>query len=382
MKKLILCLTLLALSLLISSVSAQLIVSPDNQHYFEYKGKPMVLFLYHGGLSRGLSGNFIYEPSTISENLMKRASEFGNHMYLHVNRGYRDVDWDGAFDKMNDDGNWQALRDVCKWSEENDVILSLVFWSYKWNFDGQEWTGSDLLRDMDSGVSNGRTKRDLIESSLKKAVEACWEYPSVTFNFMWEYNVRINRGDDRDGAIYRWWVDRVNEEGRKIDPKVNHLFSLEYGGEHPSVRNADFITEEDGNGFWKSGADLDDIKSYNVPLVFWASDWWFEDEVGTAIGPSEYRQQVKEDTNPAGAFAPATDEGLEYTLQARWYMENNDFSTNVPNYRSSSRPRISNPSGYVNGRSGSNFAVDYSGGSPALSEVWVDKDGDCRFFER
>ena len=348
------------------------------------------MFLYHGGKSSGSSGNFIYQPSGASDNTIRRAGEYGNHMYLHVNRGYRDVDWDGAFDKMEDQDNWSELARVCKTAYDNGVMLSLVSWSYKWSFTDQDWGGSDLLRDMNSLVSRGRSKWDLIKLSADKVVEACWEFPNVTFNMMWEYNVRINRSDDRDGAIYRAWVDYMNEQGRKVDPSISHLYSIEYGGEHPSVRNADFITEEDGNGFWKATNDAGGseslVKSYNVPLVFWASDWDYECSgcAGTAIGPAEYREQVRNGFNPASAFAPPTDDALEHTLQLRWYMENNGFATSgLPNYRSPSRPNLSNPSGYNNGvrRNGNtyDFAVNYSGSSPVLAQVWADVNGDGRF---
>lgn len=348
------------------------------------------MFLYHGGKSSGSSGNFIYQPSGASDNTIRRAGEYGNHMYLHVNRGYRDVDWDGAFDKMEDQDNWSELARVCKTAYDNGVMLSLVSWSYKWSFTDQDWSGSDLLRDMNSPVSQGRSKWDLIKLSADKVVEACWEFPNVTFNMMWEYNVRINRSDDRDGAIYRAWIDYMNEQGRKVDPSVSHLYSIEYGGEHPSVRNADFITEEDGNGFWKATDDAGGseslVKSYNVPLVFWASDWDYECSgcAGTAIGPAEYREQVRNGFNPASAFAPPTDDALEHTLQLRWYMENNGFVTSgLPNYRSPSRPNLSNPSGYNNGvRQNGNtydFAVNYSGSSPQLVQVWMDLNGDGRF---
>lgn len=390
----------------VSKSAVKLIVHPENSRYFEYKGKPLVMFLDHGGLNSGSSGNFIYQPSGASDGRIKRVAEHGNHMYMHVNRGFRDVDWRGAVDMMSDQSRWDELERVCKTAYEHDVMLSLVFWSYKWNFLKQDWSGSDMIHKcndaecttgfdgddsndvvwLDDEILPGFTKRDLHLLAIDKVVEACWPYPNATFNMMWEYNVRI--GSDRNGHFHRWWVKEMRAAAQRHYPgsSVSHLFSIEYGGEHPSVRDADFITEEDGNGFWKSGADFAKVKSYNVPLVFWASDWSYEDEVGTAIGPVEYREQVREGFNPAEAFAPPTDEGLEYTLQARWYLENTGFDTEVAKYSPSRRPKLSTPPGYNNGVKVVNGALDFAcvysdpeGDPPTHAEVWVDRNGDGRF---
>lgn len=208
---------------------------------------------------------------------------------------------------------------------------------------------------------------------------------------------------------YRWWAARVREEGRRLDPHIEHHISVKLGHVPPSHVAADFVVEEDGNGFWYKhphGIVLD----YNVPAVFISSDFAFADNtfsgwgniqhsprkwtngqvVGYNIKPEDVSAMLAEGFHPAETWVPAREDTLRYFLQARWYMENvgvleakpQSPVSVVPAFRNSARPALENPEGYRAGRKGGVYAALYrhpDGLPSAQAEVWIDIDGDGRF---
>ena len=392
-------------------ISEVLEIMPENNRYFQYKGLPAVLFGSQGTNGHGI----IYRPNELTEERIKRVAEHANHIYLTIlpDDANRNTGWDGLYSKIStphDQGEWSHLTDIARWAHENDVIVHMFPWSYKWNYTKQDWSGSDFLypnesSQWDKKVTNGLTKRDLHELAIERIVAATWDYPNVVYNFMWEYVVR--RNSDPEGSFHRWWVDRMKEEGRKVNPEVSHLFSIKFGEEHPSQRNADFIIEEDGNGFWYNHPHAQ-VLDYNVPLVFISSDLPFADNTFTGwanvphsprrrehgqervynITPSDIQAMITEGFHPAETWHNATEDGLSYYLQARWYLENlpwgeeQDGFPGLPDFTRSERPELVNQEGFTNGRDGDSFAVIYrhpEGLPPAQAEVWVDVDEDGRF---
>jgi hypothetical protein len=266
-------------------------------------------------------------------------------------------------------------------------------------------------------VVDGLSRRELHELAIERVVAATWQYPNVVYNFMWEYNTK--RSLDPDGAFHRWWVERLHEAGREIDPKTTHLVSIEEGrplaghdsDEFASHYGANFIVEEDGNGFWYScETGRAKVLGHDVPLVFIASDFPFADNdfsgwddvpycsrkrsngsVATyRIEPEDVRFMLTGGFHPAEAWAPARADTLDYYVQARWYMENvgvldatlNGALAGVPPYRPSDRPQLTSPEGFSSGRDGGEYAAIYrhpQGLPPAQAEVWIDVNGDGRF---
>ncbi|MEX0684641.1 MAG: hypothetical protein WD267_03705 [Balneolales bacterium] len=394
-----------------SPMSDNLTILPENSRYFEYKGLPTVLFG-----SQGINGHgIIYRPYDLDKARIEKISKHANHLYLTIlpDNANRNVGWDGLYSRLktpHDQGEWAHLTNIAKWAKEYDVIVHMFPWSYKWNYSKQDWSGSDFLypnesSEWDKKVTNDLTKRDLHKLSIERIVAATWDYPNVVYNFMWEYVVR--RESDANGSFHRWWVDQMKEAGRRTNPEVSHLFSIKFGLEHPSKSNADFIIEEDGNGFWYN-QHHSIVLDYNVPLVFISSDLAFADNTFSGwsnvphsprfrqygqnrtynITPNDIQAMVTEGFHPAETWHNASNEGLNYYLQARWYMENLSWNNDVegfpdlPDFNPSERPELINPEGFKNGRKGEDFAVMYKhpeGLPPAQAEVWVDVNEDGRF---
>lgn len=395
-------------------ISKELRILPGNPRYFEYQGLPAVLFGSQGTTGHGV----IYRPNELDEARIKKVAEHANHIYLSIlpDNGNRNTGWDGLHSKLktpHDQGEWLHLTNIARWAHENDVIIHTFPWSYKWNYTKQDWSGSDFIyrngsSEWNKVVANGLTKRDLHELAIRRITAATWNYPNVVYNFMWEYNVTVNDNNrDTDGSFHRWWVDRMKEEGRKINSDVSHLFSIKFGMDHPGQRNADFIIEEDGNGFWYNHPHTQ-VLDFNVPLVFISSDLPFADNTFTGwedvphsprrrehgqdrvyhITPQDVQAMVTEGFHPAETWHNASADALSYYLQARWYLENLPWGNQekgfpgLSDFNSSQRPELINPDGFVNGRSSEEYAVVYrhpEGLPPAQAEVWVDVDEDGRF---
>jgi hypothetical protein len=382
-------------------------IHPENSRYFEYKGLPMVLFGHQGGLRS------VPVPDEVSPEALARVSRAGNHFYMTVHPTWVRADFKKLYEWLNNESNWTRVREVCQAAHNKDVIVHLFFWSYKWNYEGQDWTGSDMIwpdpTHDGNEVLEGVTRRDLHLLAIEKAVEATWYLPNVVYNFMWEYNVR--RHADVKGDFHRWWVDQVKMAGQKLDPNRNPLFSIKYGSKHPSESNADFVVEEDGNGFFYRHPHTQ-VLEYGVPAVFISSDFVFADNPFSGwdevpydprvwkrkqnsdyqITPEQLRAMVTEGFHPAETWKSADESTLKYYLQARWYLENlptwpNEPGKNVseakmPRYTPSERPRLLNPNRFTNGRNGEKYAVIYQhpdGLPPSQAEVWIDVNNDGRF---
>ncbi|MEX2540261.1 MAG: hypothetical protein WD314_00560 [Trueperaceae bacterium] len=392
---------------------------PENPRYFEYKGLPMVMFGHQGGLSPVPTATFPAEVVT-------RAARYGNSLFTAAHPQWVNASHDELLATLQDDTHWQHLEELARTAYEHDLVLRIYFWSYKWNYQDQKYAGTDMLWSdpgHDGGVvTGGWSRRELHELAIERVVEATWQYPNVVYNFMWEYNTK--RAQDPKGEFHRWWVGRLKEAGRQIDPDTTHLISIEEGRPLPgdetadfeSDHSADFIEEEDGNGFWYScETGRDEVLDYDVPLVFIASDYPFADNDfsgwedvpycnrhrsnGTVadypIEPADVRHMLTGGFHPAEAWAPARLDTLDYYLQARWYMENRGVLdtarpgtsltgtlANVPPYRPSQRPFLLNPEGFINGRDGGRYAALYrhpQGLPPAQAEVWIDVNNDGRF---
>lgn len=396
-------------------ISRDLAIMPENSKYFEYQGLPMVLFGTQATQGHGI----IYRPNELNEERIKKVAEHANHIYLTIlpDNANRNVGWDGLYSRIktpHDQGEWAHLTNIARWAHENDVIVHMFPWSYKWNYTNQDWSGSDFIykkgsSEWDKKVTNGLTKLDLHKLAIDRIVGSTWEYPNVIYNFMWEYNVRRTKGRDADGSFHSWWVDTMKEKGEAINPEVSHLFSIKYGGDHPGESNADFIIEEDGNGFWHNHSHQE-VLAHNVPLVFISSDFIFEDNNFSGwdninydprkrdntqeniynITPEDVYAMVTEGFHPAETWHNATPAALDYYLQARWYIENipswnnepNGLLQDLPTYSASQRPGLLNPEGYQNGRKGEEYAALYQhpeGRPPAQTEVWIDVNEDGRF---
>jgi hypothetical protein len=391
-----------------ASAGAALRLLPENPRYFEYKGLPMVLFMHKGGVEQ------MPYPDARARDAVVRASRHGNHYYMPVHHTWVRATFEETHRQLNDDQHWQRVREIARAAHAHDVVLHLFFWSYKFNYAKQDGTGSDMVWPNpadDGGMAVGSqrlTRRDLHELAIKRTLAATWEFPNVVYNFMWEYNVRY-RGKDPDGAFHRWWAGRVREEGRRIDPTITHLISVKLGHVPPAHVGADFVVEEDGNGFWYNHPHRI-VFEHHVPAVFISSDFVFADNtfsgweniqhsprkwangqvVGYNIRPEDVRAMLAEGFHPAETWVPARDDTLHYYLQARWYMENvgvlkakpHSSIDLIPGFRASARPALANPEGYSHGRKGRVYAAIYrhpDGLPPAQAEVWVDVDGDGRF---
>jgi hypothetical protein len=381
---------------------------PENTRYFEYKGLPMVLFLHKGGLKQ------VPGINRQSQEAIVQASRHANHFYMPLHSTWVRATAEEVHAQLQDDAHWGRVREIARTAFEHDVILHLFFWSYKFNFEKQDWSGSDMVWPDpadDGGVlveSAGLTRRDLHELAVNRAVEATWDLPNVVYNFMWEYNVR-QRKQDPEGAFHRWWAAQVRERGRQLDPAIEHRISVKLGYAHPSSLGADFVVEEDGNGFWL-GHSHKVVLAYNVPAVFISSDFVFADNdfngwehvpfnprkwangqvLGHPITPNDLRAMVSEGFHPAETWVPARDDTLPYYLQMRWYLENagildtdaHGAVRTLPRFRPSKRPALSNPATFLHGRNGDQYAAIYAhpeGLPPVLAEVWIDVNGDGRF---
>ncbi|MEX1121411.1 MAG: hypothetical protein WED82_04725 [Balneolales bacterium] len=400
-----------------NALSSDLKILPENTNYFEYKGLPMVLFGSQGTQGHGI----IYRPYELDKDRIKQVAKHANHIYLTIlpDDANRETGWEGLHSKIktpHDQGEWAHLTKIAQWAHEYDVIVHMFPWSYKWNYTKHDWSGSDFIYSRDSSewdkvVTNGLTKLDLHKLAIDRIVGATWEYPNVVYNFMWEYNVRKYHGQDADGSFHRWWVNRMKEKGTEINPDVSHLFSIKYGEEHPRETNADFIIEEDGNGFFHNHSHHVAL-AHKVPLVFIASDYVFADNNFTGwsdvkhsprsrengqnsvhnITPDDVRAMITEGFHPAENWHNSSPDALEYYLQARWYMENisswnnepgDEISEgNLPEFTPSERPQLINPDNHVDGRNGEGYSVIYrhpEGLPPAQAEVWIDVNEDGRF---
>jgi hypothetical protein len=400
----------------------ELMFLPENSRYFQYKGLPFVSFVRRGDTTS------VRTPEYIDASVFDDLARNSNHLYLSVHKTWVRATWQELHDKLEDDGHWRKLEQVVRWAYDNDIMLSLVAWSFWWNY-GQQQGGcrevqcTDMLfphghPTLSEPVINGLSRMDLHRRMIARLVEASWGYPNVTYNFMWEYGImHVDRAaptKDPDGSFHRWWVDEMKAEGQRQFPGLGmkHLFSIKYGGKHPSFFNADFIVEEDGNSIWRDGASMELIQSYALPLVPWASDQWqrgvdgaegpFTDRAN--LTPRQVRELIPYGLHPAPTWRDLSPDAQEYYLQARWYMENiktwedEIFSGGVPSggdeinekslpdFVPSTRPRLLNPDGYTRGAVHTGGAVEFAvlyqdpdGDPPAQAEVWVDLNGDGRF---
>ena len=409
----------------IARSASQLQLLPQNTRYFQYNGLPMVLFGNQAGLAPTPTATF--DPDHL-----EKVSRHGNSLFTAAHPTWVDASYEELLATLNDDAHWANLADIARVAYEQDVILHVYFWSYKWNFQGQGWTGSDMIWSdpaQDGGeVVDGLTRKDLHELLMDRVLEATWQYPNVVYNMMWEYNTRVDEGsgpqaqfDDRNGDFHRWWIGELRERGSSLDPAVHHLIATTDGRAAPGDASAtfgtattpDFIVEEDGNGFWYSHeTGRETLLDYHVPLVFMSSDYPFGDNAFSGwenvahgdrtwdtkeqgpeyrVSAADVREMLLGGFHPAHAWAPAQDEALDYYLQARWYMENRgvldaDMSgalRELPDYTPGERPSLSNPDGYgENGRRGSLYGVVYEhpeGLAPAQAQVWIDVNGDGVF---
>jgi hypothetical protein len=391
---------------------------PENPRYFEYQGLPLVLFGHQGGQD-GQDGHqgglaFLQSPSPATIAAVRRASRYSNHCYMPAFPTWVRATYEEIHAQIDDEAHWQRVREVARTAYEHDVILHLFFWSYKFSFEKQDWSGSDMVwadPGEDGGVvlpSAGLTRRGLHELAIKRMVAATWDLPNVVYNFMWEYNVR-RRGKDPQGAFHRWWAATLREEGARIDPHVEHLISIKLGSTQPQHSGADFVVEEDGNGFWYNHPHRQ-VLEHRVPAVFISSDFAFADNHFRGwehvphsprvwskgqvrdyrITSQDARAMATEGFHPAESWSPAKDETLRYYLQARWYLENvgilhtdpDGRVKGMPSHRPSQRPVLENPDGFEHGRRGDRYAAVYrhpEGLAPAQAEVWIDVNGDGRF---
>jgi hypothetical protein len=398
----------------VQAVVTDLRLLPENTRYFEYRGLPMVLFGHQGGLAP-------VPTATFSAERIVQASRYGNSMFMAMHPRWVNASHRELLVGLQDDAHWRHVEELARTAFEQDTVLHIYFWSYKWNYQAGEYSGTDMVwadPSEDGGVVvDGWSRRDLHELAIERVVEATWRYPNVVYNFMWEYNTR--RSQDSEGNFHRWWVERLKQAGNEIDPDITHLIPISEGRPLPgdetadfeSERSPDFVVEEDGNGFWYScETGREKLLEYEVPLVFISSDFPFADNDFTSwvdvpfcprersngsvpdyrISPEDVRDMLEGGFHPAEAWAAARSDTLDSYLQARWYMENvgtldtalTGALRNVPPYRPSERPSLIDPDGFTNGRNGDRYAATYvhpQGLPPAQAEVWIDMNGDGRF---
>lgn len=383
-------------------------VHPQNGRYFEYNGLPMVLFGHQGGLRR------VPVPHEVEPEHMARVARFANHFYMAAHPTWVRASCEQLRKTLGSEGNWRRVRRIARSAHQHDVVVHLFFWSYKYNFEQQDWSGSDMVwpdPSRDGGdVLDGVSRRDIHELAIRKAAEHVGDMPNVVYNFMWEYNVR--RGEqDPDGAFHRWWAGRLRQEIGKRRPDARPLVSIVWGRDRPAESGADFIVEEDGNGFFFGHPHTRPL-SFGVPCVFISSDYVFADnsfsgwdevpwdprawsngQVGDyAIKTRDLGAMVTAGFHPAETWHSAREDTLDHYLQLRWYVENlptwaqepgKGIAREVlPDHVPSRRPTLANPEGYENGRVGARYGAVYAhpdGLPPAQAEVWVDVNGDGRF---
>jgi hypothetical protein len=384
-------------------------IHPQNPRYFEYNGLPLVLFGHQG--VRGI----VPVPGSTPPDRLSLVARHGNHFYMAVHPTWVRATYEQTHAALADEANWRQVRAVLEEARRHDVIVHLFFWSYKFNYDRQDWSGSDMLwpdpREDGGEVLPDVTRLDLHELAIRQAVRHTWDLPNAIYNFMWEYNVRRRGGQDPEGDFHRWWARSLRDEGRKAHPGIERLISVKWGWHPPSELGADFIVEEDGNGFFFGHPHTLPL-SFGVPCVFISSDFVFADNNFTGwanvpyspriwangqvgdyrITPEDLRAMVTEGFHPAASWDIALPETLDHYLQVRWHLENlrtwhrqtaaciSEQALPLP--VSSRRPTLTNPDGYVNGRDGSRYAAIYThpeGLPPAQAELWVDHNGDGRF---
>jgi hypothetical protein len=383
-------------------------IHPQNPRYFEYHGLPLVLFGHQGVRS------IVPVPGSSQPDRLQLVAQHGNHFYMAVHPTWVRATFGQTYATLVDETNWQRVRETIQEAGRYDVIVHLFFWSYKFNYGRQDWSGSDMIwpdPQLDGGEAlPGITRRDLHEVAIRQAVKHTWDLPHVVYNFMWEYNVRRNR-QDPEGDFHRWWAERLRREGGRAHPGVERLISIKWGRHPPAQTGADFIVEEDGNGFFYGHPHTLPL-SFGVPCVFISSDFVFADNdftgwanvpcnprrwangqvVDYQITPEDLGAMITEGFHPAATWSIARPETLDYYLQARWYLENQPTwrresaaglgDQALPPHVPSQRPTLTNPDGYLNGRAGSRYAALYAhpeGLPPAQAEVWVDINGDGRF---
>src|SRR5690625_4020217 len=272
----------------IARSASQLQLLPQNTRYFQYNGLPMVLFGNQAGLAPTPTATF--DPGHL-----ERVRRHGNALFTAAHPTWVDASHEELLATLNDDAHWANLGEIARVAYAQDVILHVYFWSYKWNFQGQGWTGSDMIWSdpaQDGGeVVDGLTRKDLHDLLMDRALEATWQSPNGVCNMMWEYNTRVDEGsgpqaqfDDRNGDFHRWWIGELRERGISLDPAVHHLIATTDGRAAPGDASAtfgtattpDFIVEEDGNGCWYSHeTGRETLLDYHVPLVFMSRDYAF-----------------------------------------------------------------------------------------------------------
>jgi hypothetical protein len=408
----------------------RLTLLPENPRFFQYKGKPLL------SVTHVAEGPNV--PLRYSRERLERASRHGNHIYM-AHPTWVLADFKKHYAGLKDDAYWAEVREVARWCYEHDVLLTLMFYSHKWNYAANAYGEpgcTDMTLNFDDPLLRedlgqygvpGLTRLDLKRLAIKQAVKATWDFPNVIYFHTWEIDHAIIRqGKDADGALHRWWVNEFRAEGARQFPgrDLDHLFSIEYGGEspsklkdmvppgvrldhpvHPRVRSADFIYAECSDGFAAVPRQIPDaVHAFNVPLVRISFSCGPQSGRPGPVSPDDIRERLLYGVHPSGHFNnPIPREVEEYFLQVRWYVENirtwkdevftmagsaGDELTDarLPRYHPSQRPSLANPPGFANGIKVDGDSVVFAcmyrhadGFEPAQAEVWVDQNGDGRF---
>jgi hypothetical protein len=377
---------------------------PENNRYFQYKGLPFVSFADYNGVTMTPRAEQTTSTAIVS------LANHGNHFYMTgLNRWVR-INFKTLYDDIVNPSHWQQVEAVAQWAYDNDVMLNIIGWSYWWDFEehlGEQgfsdmvgdpagvkmnenlnYDDSDYPSDVPHHVEAGThglfpadtgrpitTRMDLHRLYLRNLAKATWNYPNVTYTYMWEYynfahndNYPSSQEIDEGGKFHRWWVNALKNEGQNVNPQVDHLFSIAYGGHHPKRAvmengllyqyDADFIVSEGGTaiiwpGATARAANINQIMNYNVPLVYWFSDvgagiqnadcsalvttrWSFCKSTpgdasiifwGSACGtgqptPCQLRELATTGWNPANNNTALPGNSKEYAQQLIWYMEN------------------------------------------------------------
>jgi hypothetical protein len=400
------------------------VLLPENPRYFQFKGKPFVSFGYRGAKGRRnrhpQTPGVYYEP----EFVLDEVAAHGNAIFIRAADKLTAATWNECIGAIVDNpDHWKLVRRLCADTYERDLMLTIYCWSYKWNFSKQAytkagdsdmcWASPDQPIMLEPVVSRGGrewSRRDIHLALMDRLVEETWDYPNVVYNFMWEYQYcSRNTEKDPSGRFHRWWADTLREKGRRHNPNVTHLISIEYGRykDHQvdsiNPHGADFVHFEGGI----TKRPPADFQKWKVPLVHWSLGQTDYHIGGYKDGKATLpwlRERVLYGYQPADDFDGIEPDALDYLLPLRWYLENirtwqdEDFSggglgggdeinqSALPKYQPSRRPQLIAIDGFEQGVRREDGTVEFrcryadpENEAPAQAEVWVDRNADGRF---
>ncbi|HPG40382.1 MAG TPA: hypothetical protein PLP19_15540 [bacterium] len=260
---------ILILIALVYNAGAQLEVFDKNPNYLTYNGEPILLIC-------AVPNDNDFHVMDFDINFITTMKSKGvNHIWFMI-ENFTAVSW--TYTKNTPDAFYDKIAAIAKKAYENDVMVGISFfgyglinypWNYSFNAACTKHCGYDPgpLQDpmdfynvtsTDASIMEARQVQQLI---MQKVIQKTWRYPNVYYSPGWEIKVIWNT---KVAEWFKWAVDFMKEQGKLIDPNIEHLFAIEktMTPMQAVAVGADFVIDEDGNAY----------KSDGIPFVYWSMD--------------------------------------------------------------------------------------------------------------